>query len=78
MKIIWSPLGLDRVSEIAEYIARDIPMAAENLVENIIAKVGQLKNFPETAIPENNKTECRELLCGNYRIIYRIENKLNF
>jgi addiction module RelE/StbE family toxin len=77
MKIIWSPLALERVEEIAKYIAQDKPMAAENWIENIFAKVGQLRNAPETGriVPETNKTECRELLYGNYRIIYRIEMK---
>jgi plasmid stabilization system protein ParE len=31
MKITWSLLALERVGEIAEYIARDNPSAAEGL-----------------------------------------------
>ncbi|MEA1885361.1 MAG: hypothetical protein U9N62_12725 [Thermotogota bacterium] len=29
MRIIWSPLAVDRASEIADYIAQDKPSAAE-------------------------------------------------
>ena len=29
MKIVWSPLAIDRVSEIANYIARDKPSAPD-------------------------------------------------
>ena len=35
MKIIWSPLAIERVSEIAEYIALDNPVAAEKWVDDI-------------------------------------------
>ncbi len=33
MKIVWSPLAVERVSEIALYIADDNPGAAERLVD---------------------------------------------
>ena len=35
MNIIWSPLALDRVSEVAGYIAQDKPSAAEKWVKTI-------------------------------------------
>ncbi len=75
MKIIWSPLALDRVSETAEYIARDKPIAARNWIEKVFAKVEQLKDAPEIGrvVPEIDRIEFRELLYGNYRIIYKIE-----
>lgn len=54
MKIIWSPLAVDRVSEIAEYIALDKPSAAERWVEQIFGSVKQLEKFPDSGriIPE--------------------------
>lgn len=75
MKIIWSPLAVDRASEIAEYIARDNPTAAENWVNAIFTHVEQLKKFPESGrnVPEINNYFFRELIYGNYRIVYRIE-----
>jgi len=77
MKIIWSPLAIDRVSEIAEYIAQDNPAAAEKWIDTIFAKVEQLKSFPESGriLPEVNTRAIRELNYSNYRIIYRIEEK---
>jgi addiction module RelE/StbE family toxin len=77
MKIIWSPLAVDRASEIAEYIAQDNPTAAENWVNAVFTKVEQLTTFPETGriVPEINNYFFRELIYGNYRIIYRIEEK---
>ncbi|MBA4392588.1 MAG: plasmid stabilization protein [Desulfobacca sp.] len=75
MRIVWSPLAVDRVLEIAEYIAQDNPDAAESWVETIFSKVEQLKSFPESGrkVPETTNPRIRELLYGQYRIIYRIE-----
>ena len=75
MNIIWSPLALDRVSEIAGYIAQDKPSAAEKWVKAIFSKVEQLEVSPELGriVPEIGNSQFRELIYYNYRIIYRIE-----
>jgi len=75
MRIIWSPLAVDRVSEIAEYIAMDNTAAAEKWVDTIFKKVKELQNFPESGriVPETENKSIRELIYGNYRIIYRAE-----
>ena len=77
MKIIWSPLAIDRVSEIAEYIAQDKPSAAEKWINAVFSKVEQLKSSPGIGrvVPEIRNDQFRELIYGNYRIIYRIEKK---
>lgn len=77
MRIIWSPLAVDRTSETAEYIAQDNPAAAKNWVNAFFARVGQLGEFPESGriVPEIGNQKIRELIYGNYRIIYRIEEK---
>ncbi len=78
MKVIWSPLAIDRASEIAEYISFDNPTAANKWIEDIFEKVLILKSSPKMGrmVPEINRKEVREIIFGNYRIIYRIE-KLN-
>jgi plasmid stabilization system protein ParE len=75
MKIVWSPLAIDRVSEIAGYIAQDKPAAAEKWVKTVFSKVSKLKSSPEIGriVPEIENNQFRELIYGNYRIIYRIE-----
>lgn len=75
MKIIWSPLAIERASEIAEYIALDNPTAATKWVERVFEKVKNLSSLPEAGrkVSEVNRNEIRELIFGNYRIIYRIE-----
>jgi toxin ParE1/3/4 len=75
MRIIWSPLAVERAAEIAEYISRDNPTAAEKWIDTVFSKVEQLKSFPESGriVPEINSKDFRELIYGNYRIIYRLE-----
>jgi len=75
MNIVWSPLAVDRASEIAGYIAQDKPSAAEKWIKTIFSKVEQLKSDPEIGriVPEIRNNQFRELIYGNYRVIYRIE-----
>ncbi len=75
MKIVWSPLAIDRATEIAEYISLDNPTAANKWIDNIFDKVLILKSSPGVGrkVPEINRKEIREIIFGNYRIIYRIE-----
>ena len=77
MRILWSPLSVDRVSEIAGYIAQDNPVAAENWINTVFKKVEELKAFPECGriVPETGNKAIRELMYGNYRIIYRLEEQ---
>jgi plasmid stabilization system protein ParE len=77
MKIVWSRLAIDRASEIADYIAQDKPSAAEKWVNTVFSKVEQLQSSPELGriVPEIRNDRFRELLYGNYRIVYRIEKK---
>jgi toxin ParE1/3/4 len=75
MKIVWSPLAIDRASEISDYIAQDKPTAAETWINTVFSRVEQLKSSPEIGriVPEIRNNQFRELIYGNYRIIYRIE-----
>jgi toxin ParE1/3/4 len=77
MKIFWSPLAIHRASEIAGYIAQDNPDTAESWVNMVFEKVEHLKEFPESGriLPETDNMTIRELIYGNYRIVYRVEKK---
>ena len=77
MKIVWSNLAIDRLEEIIEYIAYDNPKAARKLAEKIFSKVEILSEYPERGrnLKEIRRKDIREVLEGNYRIIYKIEAK---
>ena len=75
MNIVWSPLAVDRASEIAGYIAQDKPAAAKKCVKTVFSKVEQLMTSPEIGrmVPEIRNNQIGQLIYGNFRIIYRIE-----
>ena len=75
MQIIWSPLAIDRATEIAEYISLDNPTAAQDWIGTIFGKVKILETSSQIGriVPEIERKEIREIIYGNYRIIYRIE-----
>jgi plasmid stabilization system protein ParE len=77
MKIIWSPLSIERMEEISDYIASDNPSAANKWIDNVFAKADLLKRNPEIGIivPELQIIDIHEIIYGNYRIIYRYDNK---
>jgi len=77
LKIIWSPLAVEQVRDIASYIALDKPTVALEWAENIFDSVEILIDFPKSGriVPEINRKEIRELIQGSYRIIYKIKPK---
>lgn len=77
MQIVWSPLAVERISELVDYIAQDKPMAADKWIRAVFSKVEQLQSNPEIGriVPEINEREFREIIYGNYRVIYHIGTK---
>ena len=75
MRLIWSPLALERVGEIGEYIAQDRPQAAADVVEALFASVRRLERHPESGrhVPESERIDLREVIHGNFRVIYRVD-----
>jgi plasmid stabilization system protein ParE len=75
MQLIWSPLALEMASEIIDYIAIDNPSAAKRWLNTIFEKVEQLISSPEVGriVPEISDSKFREIIYGNYRIIYHLE-----
>jgi toxin ParE1/3/4 len=75
VRVVWSPLAVQRVNEHAEYIARDRPLAAEEWVEGVFAAVERLQQFPLSGreVEEVRRKDIREIVFGRYRIIHRVE-----
>ena len=79
MKIVWSPLALERVEDIARYIAEDNPDAAVRWVDDLFAPVERLADFPKSGrmVPEVGLPRIRELIFGAYRIIYSVKDQVD-
>ena len=78
MKVEWSPLALERVEDIAQYIARDDPDAAVRWVVELFDTVGRLADFPESGriVPEVGIRRIREVIFGAYRVVYSVRKKV--
>lgn len=76
MKVVWSPLALNKVEEVADIIRYDKPGAARKWVQDLLEAAEALADLPRRGriVPEIQRSEIRELLLGNYRMIYRIED----
>jgi toxin ParE1/3/4 len=74
MTIDWTEFALDRVDEIAAYIARDDLDAAVRWTVELFDSVDQLAEFPESGrmVPELETQEVRELIYGPYRVFYHV------
>jgi len=77
-KIIWTNLALDDLRAIYDYVAQDSPKYADRLMDRIIERVGVLEQHPKIGrkVPEFDNELIRELIEGNYRIIYRINSEI--
>jgi toxin ParE1/3/4 len=76
VRIVWSPLAIERAYEAASYIAGDKPEAALRWLEGLFAATDRLELFPESGriVPEIGLPEFREVVYRRaYRVIYRVE-----
>ncbi len=76
-KITWSIVARQDAREIHDYIASDSPFYAQKTVEKFFERVKILKNFPQIGreVPEFEDEAIRELIEGNYRIIYWVQSE---
>ncbi len=74
-RLIWTRQSLDDLDRLLEYIAKDAPVAACRFAEKILDRVESLQSNPLLGgwLPEDNRGVYRQLIQGNYRIIYRVE-----
>lgn len=77
VKIVWTRQSADELKDIFDYIAKDSRRYAENQVKRIREKTQVLKTQPESGriVPELEIEQIRELIEGNYRIVYRLIEK---
>lgn len=74
-EIRWTEQAAEDLDAIVRYIARDSPHYASLFCINVLTKIEMLEKFPMLGriVPETGDPAIRELLFGNYRIIYRVK-----
>jgi plasmid stabilization system protein ParE len=76
LRIVWSPLAIERAYEAAKFIARDKPQAARAWLEGVFEAVDRLEAFPQSGrmVPEIGQPEYREIVYRkSYRIVYYVD-----
>ena len=73
-RIRWTPQAGDDLAGIHEYLSRDSSSAALAVVARVFAAIEQLESFPQSGhvVPEFARPDLRELIRGQYRIVYRV------
>jgi len=74
MKVFWTEQAFERLKEISDYISVDSATAASEFINRIIERGENLGRFPKAGrkVPEIDSKEIREIIEGNYRLVYRI------
>lgn len=77
VKLVWTELSIEDLKEIFDYIAKDSKRYASITVNKIYDRAQDIIDNPYVGriVPELNKKVIREVISGNYRIIYIIINE---
>ncbi len=73
-KIRWTRPALTDLTDIVRYISRDDPAAARRLAAKLREATKALATQPQLGrmLPETSNESIREIVRGNYRVIYRV------
>ena len=76
IRVLWSRQAVEDVEAIKFYISRDSVRYAQLVAERIVEAVDRLTIFPQSGriVPEVGDETIREVIFGNYRIVYRISD----
>ncbi len=74
MRVVFAAEALQRLFDVEDRIASDNPVAAAKIVDRILRRADQIALFPRSGrkVPEVDNDRVRELIEGNYRIVYHL------
>ena len=74
MKLFWTETAKQDLQAIRRYIAADNPTAAKRWVEHLRERARNALHAPLAGrkVPEFLRDDIRELIEGNYRIVYQV------
>ncbi len=75
MKVYWTDTAIEHLSAIHDYIALNSTKYAQRVVDRLTRRSQQIGNFPLSGriVPEFEVEQIREVIEGQYRIIYYIK-----
>jgi addiction module RelE/StbE family toxin len=75
-QVVWAPQAIHDVEAIRAHVARDSSHYADLIVGRLVAAVERLADHPRSGrvAPELGDESIREVIHGNYRIIYRLRH----
>jgi toxin ParE1/3/4 len=75
--VIWTVGAQADLRGVVEYIGRDSAAYAAQVAGRIIASVERLRRYPKLGrvVPEYEDETIRELIVGNYRVVYRLRRQ---
>ena len=73
-EVRWTPQAAEDLDAIADFIASDSPHYASLFALDVLTAVDRLSEYPQSGriVPELGDPEVREIILGNYRIVYRL------
>jgi toxin ParE1/3/4 len=73
-EVIWTQTATQEIVEIGEYLEGYSVVYARKTVRSLYSRATQLASFPEMGrvIPEIGRERYRELIEGNYRLMYEL------
>jgi len=74
VKIVWTSQAIEDFESICQFIEKDSRYYSSLFANKIFEAVDDIQKFPQIGriLPEKNQDNIREILLGNYRIIYRL------
>lgn len=77
MKLVWTERAVEDLEAIETHVAWDDPIAAIALIDRLIERAEALSDQPRLGrvVPEAANPDIRELITGNYRLVYRLQGE---
>ena len=75
MNVVWTDEAKAHLDGIHQYINRDVPLYATQMVDKLTRRVDQLIDHPRSGriVPKYDDESLRELIVNPYRLVYRLK-----
>jgi toxin ParE1/3/4 len=73
-EVVWTEQALEDLDAICLFLSRDAPRYADLFAARVFRAIESLERFPESGrvVPEIGRSDIRELIVQNHRVIYRL------